>query len=201
MKLAWILFAFTMCSLLAFAIWQNKNIKHENIVSDKPQSYEATSANGGSAASKQSFLGKKPNGSGIAKTEISKEFVADSIIAFGLSLKGTPYLAAGITQEGFDCSGFVSHVYDKHGIKLPHSSALLAKEGVPVDLSQARKGDLLIFTGTNEADRTPGHVGIVLTHPGEKLEFIHASSDGGVKISKVDSTGYTKRFLQVRRVL
>ena len=68
-------------------------------------------------------------------------------------------------------------------------------------IEKAQKADLIIFTGTSEADRTPGHVGIVISEPTEPLTFVHASSNGGVKVSKVDSTGYARRFLQVRRVL
>ena len=130
--------------------------------------------------------------------------MADSIVSYGLSLIGTPYLPAGITCEGFDCSGFVYHIFQKYGIELPHSSAMLLNEGTEVPLSGAQKGDLIVFTGTQENDTTPGHVGVVITNAGEPVQFVHASSstrDGGVKISKVDSTGYERRFLQVRRVL
>lgn len=208
MKLAWIIFGSVMALLLAYGIWNKENIVHENIASDSPQSYSEVSANGGLSNNKgePGFFNRifnKP----VKKIKkpytghLPKEVLPDSIVAFGISLMGSPYLPAGVTCDGFDCSGFVFYIFEKYGVSLPHSSAMLANEGVSVALNQTRKGDLLIFTGTNVSDRTPGHVGVVITEPGQPVEFVHSSSAGGVKISKVAGTGYEKRFLQARRVL
>ncbi|MBC5773219.1 C40 family peptidase [Pontibacter sp. KCTC 32443] len=123
------------------------------------------------------------------------------IIDYALSLLGSPYQYAGITPAGFDCSGFITHVFDTHNIAIPHSSALQASEGIPVTKAEAAPGDLVIFTGTNEKVREPGHVGIVISEPGDTISFVHSSSNGGVKISKVQGTRYDVRFLEVRRVL
>ena len=131
--------------------------------------------------------------------------VADSIVAFALSLQGTNYCYAGTTPEGgFDCSGFLTYVYGTFGIDMPHSSGLQAEVGQAVPRAQARPGDLVIFTGTNSAIREPGHVGIVISQPGGVIKFVHSSSarrESGVKISQVDSTRYDDRFLGIRRVL
>lgn len=124
-----------------------------------------------------------------------------TMIAYALSLIGAPYQYAGITPAGFDCSGFVTHVFGNYNIEIPHSSALQAGEGRPVTKFAAAPGDLVIFTGTNENVREPGHVGIVISEPGDTITFVHSSSNGGVKISKVQGTRYDVRFLEVRRVL
>ncbi len=126
---------------------------------------------------------------------------SDIIVDYALSLIGSPYQYAGITPDGFDCSGFITHVFDKHNIDVPHGSSLQALEGQHVVRSNARPGDLVIFTGTNESVREPGHVGIVISSPGDTISFVHSSSNGGVKISKVEGTGYEERFLQIRRIL
>lgn len=123
------------------------------------------------------------------------------IINYALSLIGSPYVYAGTTPGGFDCSGFVTHVFSKYDVDLPHSSAMQADEGIGVPKHEARKGDLVIFTGTDADIREPGHVGIVISAPGDTIEFVHASSNGGVKISKVEGTRYDLRYLEVRRVL
>ena len=123
------------------------------------------------------------------------------IIDYAITLLGSPYEYAGITPSGFDCSGFVTHVFDNYNIDVPHSSALQANEGVPVAKEDAAPGDLVLFTGTNENIRKPGHVGIVISEPGDTISFVHSSSNGGVKISKVQGTRYDIRFLEVRRIL
>ncbi|WP_192821077.1 C40 family peptidase [Rufibacter sp. LB8] len=126
---------------------------------------------------------------------------ADSVVAFALQRYGTEYTYGGASEEGFDCSGFTTYVYTKFNVEMPHGSTLQSKLGQSVPLQEARKGDLLIFTGTNLQDRTPGHVGIVITNPPKKVQFVHSSSNGGVKVSEVEGTLYQKRFLDVRRVI
>lgn len=126
---------------------------------------------------------------------------SDSIVAYAMSLLGSPYVYAGISPEGFDCSGFITHVFGKFAIKAPHSSAMQAEVGAPVVRENARAGDLVIFTGTNPEVREPGHVGLVISSPGDTIKFVHASSNGGVKVSKVEGTRYDLRFLQIRRIL
>jgi len=130
---------------------------------------------------------------------------AEAIIAFAQQQLGTRYCYAGITPEGgFDCSGFVSYVFGKFAIDMPHSTALLIDVGRQVPRTDARTGDIVVFTGTAPTSTTPGHAGIVLSQPGEPLRFIHASSarrESGVKISTVEGSGYERRFMAVRRVL
>lgn len=126
---------------------------------------------------------------------------ADSVVAFALQRFGATYTYGGATEEGFDCSGFTSYVYNNFGVDIPHGSTLQSTMGTSVPLDQAKKGDLLIFTGTNVNDRTPGHVGIVITNPPKAVQFVHSSSNGGVKVSSVDGTLYGKRLLDVRRVI
>ncbi|GAB2942505.1 hypothetical protein GCM10027048_03890 [Hymenobacter coalescens] len=130
---------------------------------------------------------------------------ADQVVSFALRQLGKAYCYAGTTPEGgFDCSGFLTYVYGNFGIDVPHSSALQYKTGAPVPRPEARKGDLIIFTGTAQGSSTPGHAGIVISEPGQPLRFVHSSSsrrDPGVKISQVDGTDYERRFLGVRRVL
>lgn len=137
----------------------------------------------------------------IAKETTSNQNISSVLIDYAQSLIGSPYVYAGINPDGFDCSGFVTHVFDKYGIELPHSSAMQAEEGIGISKSEARPGDLVIFTGTDPDLREPGHVGIVISAPGDTIAFVHASSNGGVKISEVEGTGYERRYLGVRRVL
>lgn len=128
----------------------------------------------------------------------------DSIVNYALTLLGSPYVYGGDNSDGFDCSGFIVHVFDQNGITVKRSSGLQSTEGVAVDRNEAAPGDLVIFTGTDKSVRQPGHVGIVISEPGDTIQFIHSSSsrrESGVKISKVEGSGYDDRFLGIRRIL
>lgn len=136
------------------------------------------------------------------KLSPQKHLLLDQIIKSGLNKIGTPYVFGGHSEKGFDCSGFVHYIFGRFNINVPHSSTLLAEAGKPVKRKEFRKGDILIFTGTNSADRRPGHVGIIISKAGDAvIKFVHASSNGGVKISQVEGTNYERRFLEIRRVL
>ena len=131
---------------------------------------------------------------------------ADSLVAFGLAQRGTPYVYAGTSPlTGFDCSGFIMFTFAHFGVAVPHSTALLIDVGRPVTRTEAQPGDIVVFTGTAATSTIPGHAGIVISSQGEvPLRFVHASSaqrESGVKVSQVEGTDYERRFMQVRRVL
>lgn len=123
-----------------------------------------------------------------------------SILSDAEKYLGTPYRLGGMTSSGFDCSGFVNKVFDENDIKLTRRSADQAKEGVGIDVTEVRKGDLLFFA--TAGGKRVSHVGIVHTigNDGE-IKFIHASTTKGVIISSLDETYWDKAFLFARRVL
>lgn len=131
---------------------------------------------------------------------------ADSIVAFGLAQRGTPYVWAGTSPlTGFDCSGFIMYTFAHFGVPVPHSTSLLIDVGHPVARAEAQPGDIVVFIGTDKGSTTPGHAGIVISRRGElPLRFVHASSsrrEPFVKVSQVEDSDYERRFMQVRRVL
>lgn len=128
---------------------------------------------------------------------------ADSLVSFAKSLEGTKYNYGSCSPDkGFDCSGFVYYVYSKFEITLPRSSYLMIDEGREVKLENARKGDLIFFTGTDAEVRKAGHVGIIISEKGQPVEFIHSSSGkkSSVVITPMSSAHYQKRFLKVKRL-
>ncbi|GAA3961366.1 hypothetical protein GCM10022407_05340 [Hymenobacter antarcticus] len=131
---------------------------------------------------------------------------ADSVVAFGLAQRGTPYFYAGVSPiTGFDCSGFILYTFARFRVPVPHSTALLISVGQPVARAEAQPGDIVVFTGTATTSTTPGHAGIVVSARGEvPLRFVHASSsrrEPFVKVNQVEGSDYERRFMQVRRVL
>lgn len=78
------------------------------------------------------------------------------------------------------------------------------KLGRVVSIDSAKKGDIIVFTGTDHTQKRAGHVGIIVSELGDQLQFIHSSSSekqSGVKITNYyQSPGYVKRFIKVIRL-
>jgi cell wall-associated NlpC family hydrolase len=104
---------------------------------------------------------------------------------------GTPYVWAGASPGGFDCSGLVMYAYGKVGVSLPHSSYALWNVGVSVPQDQLQSGDLVFFSGL-------GHMGIYIGGG----QFVHAPHTGDVvKVSSMASGSYASSYVGARRVL
>ncbi|MBI1184300.1 NlpC/P60 family protein [bacterium] len=116
-----------------------------------------------------------------------------------LKYVGTKYVFGGTAPGGFDCSGFVSYVFQKYNISLPRISSDQAKSGKRVGLRRVQKGDLLFFRGSNIKDRSIGHVGIVVSEKHEPVRFVHASTSRGVVVSELSMEYYKTRFRKARR--
>ncbi len=126
----------------------------------------------------------------------------DSIINFAKSLIGTPYLYASIDPaKGFDCSGFITYVYSHFHIKVPRSSIDFTNVGEEIPLPESKKGDLILFTGTDSTERFVGHMGIIISNSDSTIEFIHSSSGKahGVVITPLNAY-YKGRFMKVVRI-
>jgi cell wall-associated NlpC family hydrolase len=101
----------------------------------------------------------------------------DSLVAFGKSLVGTPYLyASSDPAKGFDCSGFITYVFNHFGIAVPRSSVDFTDRGIEIPTSFASPGDLILFTGTDSTIRIVGHMGIVESNERGNLLFLHSTS-------------------------
>jgi cell wall-associated NlpC family hydrolase len=127
----------------------------------------------------------------------------DSLVAYAQSLEGIPYLYAGKTVEGFDCSGFIYHVYNKFDIDIPAGSANQYKEGEPISKEEISIGDLVFFKGYEDPSDRVGHVGIVISIE-EEIQFIHSSSGGGgrgITTNSLEHPQYKERYLGARRVI
>jgi murein DD-endopeptidase / murein LD-carboxypeptidase len=130
---------------------------------------------------------------------------ADTLLAFAKSCIGTRYCYAQCTpQKGFDCSGFVYYVFAHFGIKVPRASMDYENAGRKVPLDSCRKGDVIVFTGTNTKNRAPGHVGIIVSNDAEGIVFIHSSSGhkrvGVILTNFTRSAYYQKRFIRIVRL-
>lgn len=113
-----------------------------------------------------------------------------------ISLLGVPYRWGGNSEAtGFDCSGFVRHVYEKSlGQILPRRALDQARATEVIAREELQPGDLVFF---NTMRRAFSHVGIYLGDG----QFIHAPRKGKkVSIANMRSAYWQKRFNGARRV-
>ncbi|MEO5642701.1 MAG: C40 family peptidase [Bacteroidia bacterium] len=130
--------------------------------------------------------------------------LTDSVVNYSKTFLGTPYVYACASSAGFDCSGFTWYVFNHYHIVVPRSSKDYKTFGTEIPIDQARKGDIIVFRGTHPSDKSAGHVGIVITNPGEPLQFIHSSSSKnheGVVITDYKNSAYPGRFIKIVRVI
>ena len=128
--------------------------------------------------------------------------VPDSLVAFGKSLVGTPYLyGSSDPANGFDCSGFITYVFNHFGIAVPRSSVDFTDVGLEIPRDIAAPGDLILFTGTDSTIRIVGHMGIVESNEYGNLLFLHSTSGKAHSVVISPLQGYYEgRFVKVIRV-
>ena len=103
----------------------------------------------------------------------------ESIIETAYTMIGVPYLWAGTSSKGVDCSGLVRTVLFMHDIIIPRDASQQAYVGerieIASDFANVQRGDLVFFgrKATGEQKEGISHVGIYL---GNK-RFIHALGD------------------------
>ncbi|WP_144509555.1 C40 family peptidase [Bacillus sp. FJAT-22090] len=106
-------------------------------------------------------------------------------------LAGIPYLYAGNTIAGFDCSGFIHYVHTQAGLTITRqSSESYFTQSAPV--STPVIGDLVFFENTYKEGIS--HMGIYIGND----EFIHAGSKG-VEIAKLSNVYWKEHFVSFKR--
>ena len=125
----------------------------------------------------------------------------DKIVSYGMGLLGTPYVTAGHSKKGFDCSGFVYFVFNYFEIKVPRSSSQFKNFGKEIPISDVRKGDVLLFLSPTR--NAIGHLGIVTNPKGMESDFIHSFSGCEMKVivTSLKKPGYLRRFVKAIRIL
>ena len=119
---------------------------------------------------------------------------AQLLLRSALKYMGVPYVWGGEDPTGFDCSGFVQHVFARHGVRVPRTADLQYEVGRRVTAGKEQPGDLVFFE-----TYCPGasHVGICLG----KHQFVHASSSAGqITISDLREDRFRRCYLGAKRV-
>lgn len=126
---------------------------------------------------------------------------AASILRTAHTLMGVPYLWAGTSSKGVDCSGFVRTVLFLHDIIIPRDASQQAYVGQHIDIapdfSNLQPGDLLFF-GRRATPTQKERVVHVAIYIGNK-RFIH--SQGDVHVSSFDPSDECYDAYNLNRLL
>jgi cell wall-associated NlpC family hydrolase len=132
-------------------------------------------------------IGRFAGGILARTTKIARELTRSA-----LHFLGAPYVFGGTSPSGFDCSGFVQHVFGMLGIGVPRTADAQYDAGRPT-VGGPRPGDLVFFDTYGGVS----HVGIYLGHG----KFVHASTSHGVMVSRLSESYWAARYVGARRLI
>lgn len=112
---------------------------------------------------------------------------ATAFVEAAKGVMGVPYVWAGSTINGFDCSGFIYYAANTAGYKIGRYSAA-GYHSRTFYVDQPQPGDLVFFENTYKAGIS--HLGIYI---GDN-QFIHADEKKGITISNLSNPYYTAHF-------
>jgi cell wall-associated NlpC family hydrolase len=124
-----------------------------------------------------------------ATTSASEESRNATAARLATRYLGAPYVWAGSSPSGFDCSGLVMYAFGKVGVAIPHNAAQQFRLGTPVARDRLVPGDVVFFNQLR-------HNGIYLGGG----RFVHSTKPGGVKIARLDDEWFRSRWVGARRL-
>ncbi len=124
-------------------------------------------------------------------------YLRNEIVSTAKSFIGMPYSWGGSSpDEGFDCSGLTTAVYQLIGLNLPHSSKIQYSLGTPIRKGRLLEGDLVFFA--TSGGRRVSHVGIYI---GDN-KFIHApGKNKPIRTDSLSNTYFANRYVGARTFL
>ena len=118
--------------------------------------------------------------------------VAKGLTRDALRFLGVPYVFGGTSRGGFDCSGYVQHVFAMVGVHIPRTADAQYYAGTRITGAMV-PGDLVFF---QTYEPGPSHVGIYLGNG----RFAHASSSHGVMVSSLSDSYWSARYIGAKRL-
>lgn len=132
----------------------------------------------------------------------TRDVSAIKVMSFAQSLKGIKYkYGSADKSKGFDCSGYITYVFNHFDIAVPRISRDFTNAGKEVSSLDSKPGDIILFTGSNPNSGEVGHMGLITENKRGVIRFIHAASGNnvGVIVSGMERY-YLRRFVKIIRV-
>jgi cell wall-associated NlpC family hydrolase len=200
---------FFLCCILFFLSACDITLKHsdegmQTVTTDSLAAYDSISID----SVKANDSSKKDNLKNVDETEVKQGEVIDTknvnreeIVSFAETLIGIPYRYGSTDPKiGFDCSGFITYVFNHFKIKVPRSSIDFTNVGKEIPAASAKRGDIILFTGTDSTERFVGHMGIVVSNS-DTLRFIHSTSGKQYGVTITPLTKYYQgRFIKTIQI-
>jgi lipoprotein Spr len=116
----------------------------------------------------------------------------ERVMSGALSMLGTHY-RLGSNGDAVDCSSLVQRIFRAVGVELPRTTREQVKQGMPVRLTELRKGDLLFYRWQ------PRNLHVAIYMDDDYI--VHASpSVGRVVLTRLNSS-WRRRLVAARRLL
>jgi cell wall-associated NlpC family hydrolase len=114
------------------------------------------------------------------------------VVSIALQFLGVPYVWAGATPSGFDCSGLVQYVFAQVGVTLPHNTVAQwnSPDAVSVPRNALESGDLVFFNGLD-------HVGIYIGN-GQFIDAPHTGAN--VRIDSLSGSWFAANYDGAKRI-
>ncbi|MBD1394837.1 C40 family peptidase [Mucilaginibacter glaciei] len=139
---------------------------------------------------------------GHITTVITGTTTPQELIAYAKTLTGVKYKYGSTDpEEGFDCSGFITYVFNHFKIAVPRTSVDFTYVQKEIDVNRSTTGDLILFTGTDSTIRVVGHMGIITSNIEGDVRFIHSTSGRANGVTETSLAPYYKgRFIKAIRI-
>lgn len=117
-----------------------------------------------------------------------------SLVRTAQGFTGLPYLWAGRSGFGFDCSGLTSLVHRVHGVTIPRDADAQAAAGRAVSTAGRQPGDLLFYARNGYVHHVSMYVG--------KGQMVQSPATGkSVETIAVSTPSYAAEYAGARRYL